>query len=89
MKHAALFTAALMLGLSACNDQPDEALPPEGDLEGALPADEEAGEDTVEGEPDLETIGEPEAPTMESGSNPPGTTAPPQGSKLQKADPDY
>ncbi|MEQ8410096.1 MAG: hypothetical protein RIC51_08000 [Erythrobacter sp.] len=96
MKLALIPAAALALMLGGCNDQPDEALPPEGDIEGALPAGDATGEDAVGGEPELETIGEPESPTgeaspMESGANPPGMTVPPEGegSKLQKADPDY
>jgi len=84
---AVIAPLAAALALAACEDQPDEALPPEGELEGALPADETAGESAED--PGLETIGEAETGGMESGSNPPGTTAPPEGSKLQKADPDY
>ncbi|MEE4337641.1 hypothetical protein [Erythrobacter sp.] len=87
MKRTAISAAALTLALAACNDQPDEALPAEGELEGALPSVETVPEN--EAEPELETIGEPEAQTMESGANPPGTETPPAGSKLQKADPDY
>lgn len=86
----AIFAAAgaLALTLAACENQPDEALPPEGELEGALPADDATGQDSLGGEPEIETVGEPQGDTMESGANPPGTTAPPAGSKLQKADPD-
>lgn len=90
MKHA-LFAAAgaFALTLAACENQPDEALPPEGELEGALPADDATGEEALGGEPEIETVGKPQGDTMESGANPPGTTAPPEGSKLQKADPGY
>ncbi|NBC88966.1 MAG: hypothetical protein GVX90_05680 [Alphaproteobacteria bacterium] len=94
MKHA-LFAAAgaFALTLAACENQPDEALPPEGELEGALPADDATaddatGEEALGGEPEIETVGKPQGDTMESGANPPGTTEPPAGSKLQKADPD-
>ncbi|MEE4205662.1 MAG: hypothetical protein V2I39_05205 [Erythrobacter sp.] len=88
MKTLALI-APLILGLAAC-EQPDEALPPEGELEPALPTEDmdgiiDDGDAEAGDEPEIETIGEPEAPVMEDGSS--GDVTP--GSKLQRADPDY
>ena len=69
MKRIAIPAAALMVALAACDDQPDEALPPEGELEGTLPSVETADEETTgEAGPEIETIGEPEAPVMENGT---------------------
>jgi len=70
MKSAAIPAAALMLALGGCSDRPDEALPPEGDLEGALPRGDATGEAATGEEPELETIGEPEAPIMERQPSP-------------------
>jgi hypothetical protein len=75
MKHTAIAAIALTLLLAGCNDQPDEALPPEGELEGALPAGDATGQEAIAEEPELETIGEPEAPVMDSGTNSPGTAS--------------
>lgn len=95
MRHAASIALAALLALGAC-EQPDEALPPEGEIEGALSGEDEPG---MADEPEIETIGEPEfgttpgstveSSTMEGGRSDPAITEPPEGSKLQKADPDY
>lgn len=91
MKFTALMlVAGLGLGLAACQNRSDEA----PDIEDAIPLDEPGDAITMpnEDEPAGETPGERAAPTpergietMESGSNPPGMTEPPKGSKVQPA----
>ncbi|SDS48002.1 hypothetical protein [Erythrobacter sp. HL-111] len=82
----------LALGLAAC-DRPDGTLPPEGEPDGALPADDADG--GVPAEPGAEPIDEPEDPPEQDapsegadihGGEDGRITAPP-GSKLQPADP--
>lgn len=66
----------LGIGLSACQNEPEET----PSIEEAIPLDEPAQEAGTQPTP------EPEIDTMESGSNPPEMTAPPPGSKVQPAD---
>ncbi|MHA7820058.1 MAG: hypothetical protein ACX930_10475 [Erythrobacter sp.] len=69
------------LALAACQDEPEQT----PDIEEAIPLDEPEAdtEMPVEG---ARPTPEPGIDTMESGSNPPGMTAPPPGSKVQPAD---
>lgn len=90
MKFTAIATtiavvAGLGLALGACQNRSDEA----PDIEEAIPLDEPGDAVTT---PLEESPGERAAPTpepgidtMESGSNPPGMTEPPEGSKVQPA----
>ena len=85
-------TAALSLALAGCQndaeDTPDitEAIPLDPETDEGIGDDESAdGSDTIS--PDAPPISEtPNSGGMESGSNPPGMTTPPPGSKLQPAD---
>lgn len=87
MKHPVICgMLAAPLALTACQNEPEQATP----IEETIPADPEAGEAVEDAEPVAEPEEETETPdlpsTMESGSNPPGMTTPPPGSKLQPAD---
>lgn len=86
---ASLALAGLGLGIVACQNRADEA----PDIEEAIPLDEPGDViDMPVEDPDANTSVTPE-PTpepgidvMERGSNPPGMTSPPAGSKVQPAD---
>ena len=97
MRCAALSgITAIALLLAGCQNEPEET----PDIIEAIPRDPEPedtdqsdGLDTSDegaGEPQAGSAEPGDAPsvpdTMESGSNPPGMTAPPPGSKLQPAD---
>ncbi len=97
MRCAALSgITALALLLAGCQNEPEEtpdiieAIPLDPEPEDAEQADgmgqgdEDAGEVQAGGAEPGDTPSVPD--TMESGSNPPGMTAPPPGSKLQPAD---
>ncbi len=80
---------ALPLALAGCQNEPEEA----PDIEETIPVDAEAQADpeqepeaTPETNPEPQTEPSEMPSTMESGSNPPGMTAPPKGSKVQPAD---
>ena len=92
MKYAAILgLVAATLALGGCQNEPEET----PSLEEAIPLDPEpvpdidtmddasggkdSGSGTATGPSNLPS-------TMESGSNPPGMTAPPPGSKVQRAD---
>lgn len=87
MKHHVICALlAAPLALTACQSEPEEA----PTIEETIPVDPEPS-DTVEANGTQSDSGDeagtPDLPsTMESGSNPPGATAPPPGSKLQPAD---
>lgn len=82
MKNAAFaLTLVAAVLLPGCQNQPEET----PDITEAIPLDnpEDSADATID---DVEPTPEAGIDTMESGSNPPGTTSPPPGSKVQPAD---
>lgn len=88
MRLAALAaTLALPVMVAACQNEPEET----PDIVEAIPLDPEPdGEGTNGGgnarEDGINPAAPPTSDTMEHGSNPPDMTAPPPGSKVQRAD---